>query len=75
MIIKTGLWPRQARQTCKEHNCQHHSGKPTAHIDVEWFDESARQDVMALLSEIERLERELALAKMNATSRAGRVPR
>jgi hypothetical protein len=40
-----------------------------------WFNESAREDIMALLSEVERLERELALAKMEATSRAGRVPR
>ena len=39
------------------------------------FDEHSRQDVMALLSEVERLERELALAKMQANSRAGRVPR
>ena len=39
------------------------------------FDEHVRQDVMMLLSEVERLERELALARMNATSRAGRMPR
>jgi len=39
------------------------------------FDERARQDVMALLTEVERLERELALAKMRANSRAGRMPR
>jgi hypothetical protein len=40
-----------------------------------WFNESAREDIMALLSEVERLERELAFAKMQANSRAGRVPR
>lgn len=39
------------------------------------FDEHARQDVMALLIEVERLERELALAKMQANSRAGKMPR
>jgi hypothetical protein len=39
------------------------------------FDEHARQDVMALLAEVERLERELALAKMQANNRAGKVPR
>jgi len=39
------------------------------------FDEYSRQDILALLAEVERLEKKLALAKMQANSRAGRVPR
>ena len=39
------------------------------------FDEYSRQDVMVLLAEIERLEKKLALARMRAAGRAGRMPR